>query len=71
MRDASFLKIRNISLGYNFSPKILKKIGISSLKVYAQARNLGNIYSSVDFMDLDTDTTFYNRGYTFGLQIGF
>ena len=35
MRDASFLKIRNISLGYNFSPKILKKIGISSLKVYA------------------------------------
>ncbi|MBQ2392952.1 MAG: SusC/RagA family protein, partial [Alistipes sp.] len=71
MRDASFLKIRNISLGYNFSPKILKKIGISSLKVYAQARNLGNIYSSVDFMDLDTGTTFYNRGYTFGLQIGF
>jgi hypothetical protein len=71
MRDASFLKIRNISLGYNFSSKTLKKIGISSLKVYAQARNLGNIYSSVDFMDLDTGTTFYNRGYTFGLQIGF
>ena len=70
-RKASFLKIRNLSLGYNFNQKTLKKLGIASLKVYAQARNLGNIYSSVDFMDLDTGTTFYNRGYTFGVQIGF
>lgn len=70
-RKASFLKVRNISIGYNFNQKTLKKIGLASLKVYAQARNLGNIYSSVDFMDLDTGTTFYNRGYTFGVQIGF
>lgn len=70
-RKASFLKIRNISLGYNFNQKTLKKLGIASLKVYAQARNLGNVYSSVDFMDLDTNTTYYNRGYTFGVQIGF
>jgi len=71
LKKASFLKLRNISIGYNFNQKTLKKIGIASLKVYAQARNLGNVYSSVDFMDLDTGTTFYNRGYTFGVQIGF
>jgi len=70
-KDASFIKIRNISLGYNFNSKALKNIGISSLKLYAQAKNIGNLYSSVDFMDLDLGTTYYNRGFTFGLQVGF
>jgi TonB-linked SusC/RagA family outer membrane protein len=70
-KKASFLKLRNISLGYNFDSKMLKKVGIANLKVYAQAKNLGNIYSSVDFLDLDLGTTYYNRGYTVGLQIGF
>lgn len=68
---ASFIKIRNISLGYNFNAKSLKTVGISSLKLYAQAKNLGNLYSTVDFMDLDLGTTYFNRGFTFGLQIGF
>ena len=70
-KDASFIKIRNISLGYNFNSKALKNIGISSLKLYAQAKNIGILYSSVDFMDLDLGTTYYNRGFTFGLQVGF
>lgn len=70
-RKASFIKIRNISLSYNLDQKIIKNIGISSLKVYAQAKNIGNLYSSVDFMDLDLGTTYYNRGFTFGLQVGF
>lgn len=70
-KNASFIKLRNLSLGYNFDRKALKNVGINSLKLYAQAKNLGNIYSSVDFMDLDLGSTFYNRGFTFGLQIGF
>nr|WP_239058170.1 TonB-dependent receptor [Bacteroides sp. 214] len=70
-KKASFLKIRNISLGYNFDRSLCKKIGIESLKLYAQGKNLGNLYSSVDFMDLDLGTTYYNRGFTFGVQIGF
>ena len=70
-KDASFIKIRNISLGYNFDKKVCKSIGISSLKLYAQAKNLGNLYSSVDFIDLDLGTTYYNRGFTFGIQVGF
>jgi len=70
-KKASFLKVRNISLGYNFPKSICNKIGFSSLKVYVQGRNLGNIYSSVDFIDLDLGTTYYNRGFTVGLNIGF
>lgn len=70
-KSASFLKVRNLSLGYNFPKSICNKIGFSSLKVYVQGRNLGNIYSSIDFIDLDLGTTYYNRGFTVGLNIGF
>ena len=69
-KEASFIKIRNISLGYNVPAKFCKKFGLSNVKVYAQGKNLGDIYSSVDFLDLDTEKTYYNRGFTFGLQIG-
>lgn len=69
--DASFIKVRNLSLGYNFDKKICEKIGIGSLKVYAQGKNLGCLYSSVDYLDLDLGTTYYNRGFTIGMQVGF
>ena len=70
-KEASFIKVRNISLGYNFNKNICNKLGIGSLKVYAQGKNLGDLFSTVDFMDLDLGTTYYNRGFTFGLQVGF
>lgn len=70
-RDAAFIKVRNISFGYYMPKKVCKQIGIQDMKVYAQAKNLGNLYSSVDFLDLDLGTSFYNRGFTLGLQIGF
>ncbi len=70
-RNAAFVKVRNISLGYYLPKKACKAIGIQDMKVFAQAKNLGNLYSSVDFLDLDLGTSFYNRGLTMGLQIGF
>lgn len=70
-KKASFVKLRNISIAYNFAPKGLKKAGISNLKVYAQAKNLGDVFSTVKFLDLDLGTNYYNRGFTFGVQIGF
>ena len=70
-KNASFIKLRNISLGYNFTDKVCKALHLSSLKVYAQAKNLGDLYSTVNFMDLDLGTSYYNRGVTFGLQVGF
>ena len=70
-KDASFIKIRNLSLGYNFDKKLLNCIGINGLKLYVQGKNLGMLYSSVDFMDLDTGNTYFNRGVTVGVQVDF
>ena len=37
--DGGYLKIRNITLGYNFNSEMLKKVGISSLRLYAAVQN--------------------------------
>jgi TonB-linked SusC/RagA family outer membrane protein len=37
--DASFLKIKTISLGYNFTQKWIKSIGIQNLRIYVTAQN--------------------------------
>ena len=70
-KEASFLKVRNLSLGYNLPAKLCKTVGIENFKCYVQAKNLGSIYSSVDWMDLDLGTTIYNRGWVFGIEVGF
>ena len=70
-KNASYIKIRNLSLGYNLCKNLCNKLGISAAKVYIQGKNLGMLYSSVDFMDLDTGWTYYNRGFTMGLSVDF
>ena len=40
LRNASFLRLKNIEVGYNFKEKTLKKIGIQALRVYLQGNNL-------------------------------
>ena len=69
--DRSFLKIRNISLGYTFPNAILKNTGISALCLYIQARNLGSIFNGSEVRDMDTGQTYYNRGFTFGANVTF
>ena len=70
-RSGSFLKVRTISLGYNLPSKITKNLKIQNLKVYAQAKNLGNIFSDIDFRDMDTNSSIFNRGFVFGMNIDF
>ncbi|MDR3118510.1 MAG: TonB-dependent receptor [Mediterranea sp.] len=70
-KKASYLKFRNISLGYFLPAKLCRPLGISSLKMYGQLRNPGSLYSSIDFIDLDFNTSYYNRGITLGIEIGF
>jgi hypothetical protein len=72
-KKASYIKVRNVSLGYFLPKNICKPAGISNLKLYAQLRNPGNIYSTVDYLDLDLgeSTSFYNRGVTFGIDVTF
>ena len=38
-QDGSFIKIRSIDLGYNFSNRLLAKAGILSLRAYVSAQN--------------------------------
>jgi hypothetical protein len=37
--DGSFVKVRNINLGYTFNEAVLKKIGFSSLRLYSSIQN--------------------------------
>jgi hypothetical protein len=37
--DASYLKVRTITLGYDFDKKILKTLGVSRLRLYATVQN--------------------------------
>jgi len=40
MRNGSFLRLKTVELGYNFSGKSMDKLGIGSLRVYANGTNL-------------------------------
>lgn len=70
-RSGSFIKIRNISLGYNFSEDFAKSLGISNLRLYVQAQNPAMLYTKVDWIDLDVGSAAWNRGFTSGLNIQF
>jgi len=39
LRDASFLRLRNVSFGYNFPSKYLENVFINSLRIRVQAEN--------------------------------
>ena len=70
-KKASFVKVRNISLGYNFPKKIYTKAGLSRLKMYAQVVNPFSIHQSIDWYDLDVNKTYFNRSFVFGLEVSF
>jgi TonB-linked SusC/RagA family outer membrane protein len=70
-KDDSWIKIRNISLGYQLPTTLLTKVKINSLKVFAQVQNAGMLWSNNNFMDSEYGTLYYNRGYVFGINVGF
>ena len=39
-KDASYLRFKNIEVGYTFNESLLRRIGIQNLRVYANANNL-------------------------------
>lgn len=49
LNDASFLRLKNVSLGYTFSSGVLSRIRIGSLRVYANAFNLFTITRVKDY----------------------
>nr|WP_315198428.1 TonB-dependent receptor [uncultured Flavobacterium sp.] len=67
--DGVFLKMRNISLGYNFTEDMAAKAGVNKLRLYIQIMNPGMIYTKTKWMDMDTQSTASNRGFTIGLNV--
>lgn len=49
LNDASFVRLKNIQLGYNVPSTFSEKFGISSLRVYASAFNLFTISKVKDY----------------------
>ena len=40
LEDGSYLRLKNVTFGYNFSAKLLKDAGMKSVRVYLSAQNL-------------------------------
>ena len=40
LEDASYLRLKNVSLGYSLSSKIIDKLSLNQVRVYASATNL-------------------------------
>ena len=38
--DASYVMLRNATLGYNFNPEVVKNVGINNLKLFVSGENL-------------------------------
>jgi len=70
-KDGSFLKIRNITLGYNLPSTVTGKLGISKLRVYVQALNPGFVFTNVSWIDLDVRYHASNRGFVTGVNVQF
>lgn len=74
--DCSFVKIGNITLGYELDRKILEKLNLSRLRLYATVLNPFT-FTKYDGIDPEwaergvTDNGFANVTYTFGLNVTF
>jgi len=83
IEDGSYLRLKTVQLGYNFSPKSLRFLKIKAARIYASAQNLltWTKYSGVDpevsiFNSVLTPGVDYSayprpRTYMFGLNITF
>jgi TonB-linked SusC/RagA family outer membrane protein len=83
IEDGSFLRVRNITLGYNIPAKILPKIGLSRLRVYATAKNpfIATTFKGFNPEQRDNNNPLspsdnegvypLNKSFVFGLNVSF
>ncbi len=74
LQDASYLALRNLTIGYSLNPELTGKVGISSARVYVAATNLlyfwGDDYTSYNPEGVNTSQSDYLGPTTYGTQIG-
>jgi TonB-linked SusC/RagA family outer membrane protein len=74
-QDASFLRISDITLGYNFSPKVLSALKMGSARIYGQVSN-PFVFSDFTGFDPEFNSAIFQDDvpsmiYTFGVSISF
>jgi hypothetical protein len=77
VEDASYLRMRNLEIGYSIPASFTKKYGVSKLRLYAGAQNLLTFTKMKNFDperarggNTDQLTPLY-KVYTFGLNLKF
>ena len=77
LEDASFLRLKNLNIGYSFPEKLLRRTHcLRGLRIYAQAQNLLT-FTGFQGMDPENSSNIYimqypaARQFTFGLDITF
>ncbi len=77
MHDASFLRLKNVTLGYNLPKPLLSKIGVSNTRVYFNGSNLLT-FSKYKIADPEVNQygtrgweTPFGKTYTFGIEFSF
>ena len=74
VENGSFLKLRNVQLGYNVPKTVAQKIKMERLRFYLSAQNLLTIKSK-DFTGVDPENANYGypipMNFTFGINVSF
>jgi hypothetical protein len=65
VEDGSFLRLKTVSLGYNFPSKLLNQIKVKGLRAYASAQN---IYTWSNYNGYDPEVSAYDTALTPGFD---
>jgi len=68
IEDGSYLRLKNITLGYTLPASILKNIGISHFRIFASGNNL---FTQTDYSGLDPEIGANNNPLDVGVDRGF
>ena len=74
MQDASYLRVKNITVGYEIPKQWLERTGLGRLYFYASGENLfekSNLKVSLDPEGLDGQIYPFQRTYSFGMNLSF
>ena len=72
--DASFIKLRNLTVGYTIPKSTLSKIGVAGIRVYVTGKNFWTIHSKVDDYDVEANgnlATPFTKVFMAGINVDF
>lgn len=84
LEDGDFIRLKNANIGYTFSPSLVKRLKLNSLRIYVAGQNL---WTKTKYQGLDPEVSTFSdtntapgtdfltfpqaRTYTFGINVGF